>query len=352
MTFHLINLPHTQTTKAFGQCAYTQKVRKFADMMTSRGHEVILYASEENEANVKELVTCITKEQQQYFLEECDWWPKEYYKIPFKKDFVIWEIFNKKVIEEIQKRIKPGDFILQTAGKSQEEITNAFPYQTIEWAVGYEGICSNYRVFESYPWMHHVYGIKRINVPNPLDAVIPNFFEVSDFPFKKEKENFLLFMSRPVKGKGIKQAIEIARKTNMRLVVAGATPVNEEGVEYVGYADFKKRGDLMSRATALLCPTLAIEPFGGVVIEAALCGTPSITTDWGAFTETVEQGKTGFKCRSMDEFVAAVDKCVKLDADYIRSRAVDLYSTHAVAIKFEQYFERLKPIIDRAPIFT
>lgn len=352
MRFHLVSLPHTQTTKEFGQCAYTQKVRKFADMMTARGHEVILYASEENEAKVSELVTCITRDQQNYFLEECEWWPKEYYKIPYKDDFVIWEIFNNKAVEEIKKRFKKGDFILQTAGKSQQQITKAFPYHTVEWAVGYEGIFSNYRVFESYPWMHHVYGLKRIHVPNPLDAVIPNFFEPADFPFEKDKENYLLFMSRPVPGKGIEQAIKIAEKTNMKLVVAGARKVEGKNVEWVGYADFKKRGELMSKARALLCPTLGIEPFGGVVVEAALCGTPSVTTDWGAFTETVEQGLTGFRCRSMDEFVAAVDNCNKLDPNYISDRAIKLYSCENVAQKFEKYFARLKPSIDTAPIFT
>ena len=65
MRFHVISLPHTQTTKEYVNCAYTEKVRRFCMMMKSLGHTVYLYASEDNEAPVDELITCITKEQQQ-----------------------------------------------------------------------------------------------------------------------------------------------------------------------------------------------------------------------------------------------------------------------------------------------
>ena len=65
MRFHVISLPHTQTTKDYVNCAYTEKVRRFCIMMKSLGHTVYLYASEDNEAPVDELITCITKEQQQ-----------------------------------------------------------------------------------------------------------------------------------------------------------------------------------------------------------------------------------------------------------------------------------------------
>ena len=64
MRFHVISLPHTQTTKEYVNCAYTEKVRRFCMMMKGLGHTVYLYASEDNEAPVDELITCITKEQQ------------------------------------------------------------------------------------------------------------------------------------------------------------------------------------------------------------------------------------------------------------------------------------------------
>ncbi len=64
MRFHVVNLPHTQTTKEFLPCAYTQKVRNFCRMMMSLGHEVFLYGSEENDAPCTEFITCIRKDEQ------------------------------------------------------------------------------------------------------------------------------------------------------------------------------------------------------------------------------------------------------------------------------------------------
>jgi hypothetical protein len=63
-TFHVVSLPHTQTTKEYLSCAYTEKVRKFCNMMSSLGNRVYLYASEENEAICDEFITVITKKEQ------------------------------------------------------------------------------------------------------------------------------------------------------------------------------------------------------------------------------------------------------------------------------------------------
>jgi glycosyltransferase involved in cell wall biosynthesis len=77
------------------------------------------------------------------------------------------------------------------------------------------------------------------------------------------------------------------------------------------------------------------------VPEAHFCGTPTITTDWGAFVETNEQGKTGFRCRTFDDFCKAVEDVKILDSNYIHNRAMNNYSHEAVAPKYDKYFNRL-----------
>jgi glycosyltransferase involved in cell wall biosynthesis len=72
-----------------------------------------------------------------------------------------------------------------------------------------------------------------------------------------------------------------------------------------------------------------------------MVGTPVITTDFGAFVETVEHGKTGFRCHTMNEFVLAAEEVKKLDPQYIRDRAVRLYSLDTIKWKYDSYFRRL-----------
>jgi glycosyltransferase involved in cell wall biosynthesis len=84
-----------------------------------------------------------------------------------------------------------------------------------------------------------------------------------------------------------------------------------------------------------------LEPFGNVAVEAQACGTPAITTDWGAFTETVLHGQTGFRCRTLREFIDAALTCHTLDPWAIRQHAVANYSLEATAVKYDRYFRRL-----------
>ena len=69
MRFHVVGLPHTQTTKEYVNCAFTEKVRRFCLMMKDLGHEVYLYAGEENEAPCDELITCISGSIEDYFID-------------------------------------------------------------------------------------------------------------------------------------------------------------------------------------------------------------------------------------------------------------------------------------------
>jgi glycosyltransferase involved in cell wall biosynthesis len=111
--------------------------------------------------------------------------------------------------------------------------------------------------------------------------------------------------------------------------------------EYVGAVGPEQRAELMGNAIATFVPTLYLEPFGNVNIESQACGTPVITTDWGAFTETVVEGVTGFRCRSVEEFILATQNVKNLDRKAIRDRAVSLYSVDVIAKQYEKYFNRL-----------
>jgi glycosyltransferase involved in cell wall biosynthesis len=349
MRIHLIGLPHTQTTQRFNQCAYTSKARRFASMMHHRGHDVFLYASEQNDATCTELVTCITRAQQDELLGDYDWYQRgEIYGVNWDPSLPFWRLFNANAVRELAARIEPHDIVCLSTGWPQAEIAAAFPNRlVVEYGIGYEGCMnSTHHVFESYAWMHAVYGAQSgASSANGrfFDAVIPNFFDVDDFPQGAQDGGYFAFMSRMTERKGYGIAIDATRELGATLKIAGVggDRPDHEHVEYLGFVDHEQRAELLGGARALFVPTLYLEPFGGVAVEAMLCGTPVITTDWGAFPELVRQGVDGFRCRTMGEFVAAAMHVGDLDSDAIRDNATARFSTDVVAEMYETHFERL-----------
>ena len=84
------------------------------------------------------------------------------------------------------------------------------------------------KAYESYAWMHHLYGRYGINDGNPLDAVIPNFYRPDDFAVGDD-QGYLLFVGRQIRRKGIEHVVEIARRMKMPLIIAGQGGRIEDG---------------------------------------------------------------------------------------------------------------------------
>jgi len=353
---HILGLPHTETTRKYLHCAYTQKVRKFCDMMTARGFEVFLYAGEENEAACAAHVPLIMRrEREQWFGE---WDPNGLFgNVDWSPDSTPWRVMNSRAVEAIREHISKGDFILPVMGFSQAPVAAAFADRTIacEWAVGYEGIALKHRVFESYAWMHHVYGLRGIKDGAAFDHVIPNFFEPADFAGWTRQGDYLLFVGRVVARKGPHVAAAIAKRLDMKLVIAGpgvthtepgkivAPEITIEGehVEYVGSVDETQRSELMRNAACTIVPTQYIEPFGGVAVEAMMSGCPVVTTDWGAFTEYVHPT---YRFRTLSEGCYAVQRAMSLDRSAVRESAIERFSTFTVGRYFEYHFTRLSSL--------
>lgn len=339
MTFHLLGLPNTPVAAAYSLDGFATATRSFAKLLHSLGHTVFLYGAEGSDAPCTEFVPVITEEERTTLLGDC---PYQY--AAMEEKFPLWALSNPRMVVEIGRRKHPQDFICTIGGLSQKAVADAHPdLMTVEYSIGYIASFAKFRVYESHIWRHCTHGFQDDQQGKFYDTVIPYFFDPAEFAYNATPELFCLYVGRLVTSKGIGIACEAAALAGMPLKVIGHGDPGlvTHGAEYLGALNGKERNEWMSRASVLFAPTQYLEPFGAVVVEANLCGTPVITTDFGAFVETVEQGRTGYRCNLLGEFVAAVGKAAQLDRNYIRKRAESLYSIKAVAPQYQAYFERL-----------
>lgn len=155
------------------------------------------------------------------------------------------------------------------------------------------------------------------------------------FGYRAAPDDYLLFLGRFTAEKGVLQAIEVARRTGHRLVLAAADNeyfrsavaplVDGDRVAYAGEADLEAKVALLQGARALLYPLQAAESFGLVLIEAMMCGTPVAALDRGAVRELVDEGRTGHAYGSLDALTAGLEDVLALDRRRVRARALERF---------------------------
>jgi len=189
----------------------------------------------------------------------------------------------------------------------------------------------------------------------PNTKVIYNALPIEKFPFESEKENYLLFLGRITPFKGILEAIAVAQKTNIPLViVAKVDPVDEEFYEkevkdkidgklirFVGEADFAGKTEYLKKAKCLLFPILWEEPFGLVMVEALACGTPVVAFRRGSVPEIIQDGVNGFIVGNVDEMAEAVGKTEKISAENCRESVEKRFSVERMVDEYESAFENI-----------
>ena len=357
MRFHTIGIQHTITNKDYIACAFTQKVLKFCSMMTLRGHTVIHYGHEDSDVECSEHVTVLSREAYDRTYGQHDFRSKLF---KFDMNDEAYTEFNTNCIREICARKQPGDFLLAFWGAGHKAICDEAgkDMKVVEPGIGYPyGHFAEYKIFESYAMYHSYTSLGRVGHCSSLDtwakeAVIPNYFETSDFVEHvvpvSERADYFLFVGRIGSAKGVDHAIRMTERLGVPLKIAGQN--SEEGlrevhmwpppphVEIVGHVDVDQRKNLMAHARAVVCMSTFAEPFCGVHVEAMMSGTPIITADWGAFTEFNVHGVTGFRCRTLEQMVDAGRRIKEIDPVKCRTWAVVNFSTQRIADMYEAFF--------------
>ncbi len=161
----------------------------------------------------------------------------------------------------------------------------------------------------------------------------------------------LLFLGRFTEGKGVLEAIEVARASGRRLTLAAAENeyyrevvqplVDGERVVYVGEVGAAEKVELLGRAAALLYPVQSPEPFGLVLAEAMACGTPVAALRQGAVAELVDEGVTGGCFDTLDALSAGLPGVLALDREGVRRRAVERFSPSRMVDEHLEVYARL-----------
>jgi glycosyltransferase involved in cell wall biosynthesis len=174
----------------------------------------------------------------------------------------------------------------------------------------------------------------------PWAANCPNALDLTLYPFKPHRGDYLLFLGRMSLDKGAHRAIEVAVAAGLPLKLAGKKREPAErayfdelveprlggGIEYLGEVTHYEKVELLQNARATLFPIEWEEPFGLVMIESMACGTPVIATRHGAVPEVVEHGVSGLVVDDYREMVGAIAEVDLLDPAALRRFAEERYS--------------------------
>jgi len=209
-------------------------------------------------------------------------------------------------------------------------------------------------VYKKYNAINHYVSISNADRSPELNylATIYNGIDTADFDFIPQPEEYLLYFGRIHHDKGTAEAIDIAKRSGHKLIIAGIIQdenyyrerierqLNEQ-IVYIGHAGPEKRKDLLGRAKALLHPINFNEPFGLSVAEAMLCGTPVIAFNKGAMPELIVHNTTGFLVNNIDEAIEAVYNIDQISRQDCYQRANSNFSAEKMTEDYLKLYQQI-----------
>jgi len=209
-------------------------------------------------------------------------------------------------------------------------------------------------VFKKYNSIGNYVSISNADRSAELDyiATVYNGLNIHDFDFVEQPYDYLLYFGRIHHDKGTAEAIEIAKRSKRKLLIAGI--IQDEGyfkekiepelndqIKYIGHAGPEKRNELLGKASALLHPINFNEPFGMSVAEAMLCGTPVIAFNKGSMPELIQHEKTGFLVNTIDEAVNAVSALKNIVRNDCRDWAASQFSSDKMVDDYYKLYQQI-----------
>jgi len=184
-------------------------------------------------------------------------------------------------------------------------------------------------------------------------ATVYDGIKVEDFTLNNKIGDYLLFFGRIHNDKGTHEAIKVAKKFRMKLIISGIIQdqiyyekkvkpfINQDDIVFVGHSGPVKRNRLMGEAYTLIHPINFEEPFGLSVAESMLCGTPVIAFNRGSMPELIENGKTGFLVNDIDEAVDVLKDVRHIDRKHCREWSESRFSQRKMVDDYLKVYDRI-----------
>lgn len=208
--------------------------------------------------------------------------------------------------------------------------------------------------YERYNGQTHYVSISDADRAESLDytATVHHGIRMRDFHLQQLSEGYLLFFGRIHPDKGCAEAIEVAKRLRLRLVIAGIVQdqryFTEEiephlggVISYIGPVGPDRRSEVLGGAAALLHLINFDEPFGLSVVESMACGTPVIAMRRGSMPELIQPGVNGLLVNDIEEAVDAVADCSALDRVSVRASVRQRFSSERMADDYITVYEQI-----------
>jgi glycosyltransferase involved in cell wall biosynthesis len=213
--------------------------------------------------------------------------------------------------------------------------------------------------------MHHSINQHFVSISNsqrrdapdfPYAATVYNGIDTDLFSFNPDAEDYLMYAGRIIPEKGVKEAIQVALKTDRRLIITGqVTPASQwyfdehikphlsDKILYLGMIDKAQLTKYYQKAAALLVPIRWEEPFGLTMAEAMACGTPVIAFRRGSVPEVVKDGKTGFIVENTAEMIEAIENIDRINRQDCRTHVEKNFTNTRMVNNYEKVLHSLAP---------
>ncbi|MBI4119246.1 MAG: glycosyltransferase family 4 protein [Parcubacteria group bacterium] len=190
----------------------------------------------------------------------------------------------------------------------------------------------------------------------PVVGMVPNGIDVARYEFNDSPKDYVMYLGRLNKEKGVITAIDATKKADGKIIVAGNSVGGEEGmfflhelqpllndehINFRGQVNFNEKVELLKNAKALLFPIDRREPFGLVMIEAMACGTPVIAFNRGSVPEIVEDGKTGFVVENAEEMAGAIKRIQNIDRKECRKSVENKFTIEKMTDGYEEIYSAI-----------